>query len=75
MWNETQKIKVVPYNWSGNMIEKKMVQIGNSWGIVIPKALIDGLRINPTRDKLQVYVENNEIRIGKSKKNTSGDTD
>lgn len=57
------------------MIEKKMVQIGNSWGIVIPKALIDGLRINPTRDKLQVYVENNEIRIGKSKKNTSGDTD
>lgn len=52
-----------------------MVQIGNSWGIVIPKALIDGLRINPTRDKLQVYVENNEIRIGKSKKNTSGDTD
>ena len=63
------------YNWSGNMIEKKMVQIGNSWGIVIPKALIDGLRINPTRDKLQVYVENNEIRIGKSKKNTSGDTD
>ncbi len=49
------------------MIEKKMVQIGNSWGIVIPKALIDGLRINPAEDKLQVYVEDNEIRIRQMK--------
>lgn len=56
------------------MIEKKMVQIGNSWGIVIPKALIDGLRINPTRDMLQVYVEDNEIRIGKSKEKSNADT-
>lgn len=42
-----------------------MVQIGNSWGIVIPKALIDGLRINTADDKLQIYIEDNEIRIRK----------
>ncbi len=52
------------------MIKKKMVQIGNSWGIIIPKALIDGLRINPLIDKLHVYVEDNEIRIRKHIKST-----
>lgn len=50
------------------MIEKKMVQVGNSWGIVIPKALIEGLRINPVLDKVQVYVQDNEIRIKKIEK-------
>ncbi len=47
------------------MIEKKMVQIGNSWGVVVPKAILDGLRINPVMDKVEIYIENNEIRIRK----------
>ena len=48
-----------------NMIEKKMVQIGNSWGVVVPKEILDGLRINPVMDKVEIYIENNEIRIRK----------
>lgn len=56
------------YNWSYNMIEKRMIQVGNSWGVVIPKAIIDGLTINPVMDKVEIYLENNEIRIRKSKK-------
>lgn len=51
------------------MIEKKMIQIGNSWGIVIPKALIDGLRINTADDKLEIYIEDNEIHIRKKTDN------
>ena len=47
------------------MIKKKMVQVGNSWGMVIPKAIIDGLQINPTTDTLEVYIADNEIRIRK----------
>ena len=47
------------------MIKKKMVQIGNSWGVVVPKAILDGLRINPVLDKVEIYIENNEIRIRK----------
>ena len=47
------------------MIKKKMVQVGNSWGVVIPKAILDGLRINPILDKVEIYIENNEIRIRK----------
>lgn len=51
------------------MIEKKMVQIGNSWGVVVPKAILDGLRINPVMDKVEIYIENNEIRIKKIQDN------
>lgn len=51
------------------MIKKKMVQVGNSWGMVIPKTIIDGLQINPTTDILEVYIADNEIRIRKPKAN------
>ena len=50
------------------MIERRMIQVGNSWGVVIPKAIIDGLTINPVMDKVEIYLENNEIRIRKSSK-------
>lgn len=47
------------------MIEKKLRNIGNSWGVILPKAILDGLRINPVLDKVEIYIENNEIRIRK----------
>lgn len=52
----------------GKMIEKKLRSIGNSWGVIIPKAIIEGLGINPVLDKVEIYLENNEIRIRKLKK-------
>lgn len=50
------------------MIKKKIAQIGNSWGVVIPKAILEGLGINPVLDEVELYIENNEIRIRKVKK-------
>ena len=50
------------------MIEKKFRNIGNSWGVIIPKAIIEGLGINPILDKIEIYLENNEIRIRKIQK-------
>ena len=50
------------------MIEKKLVQIGGSWGVVIPKLILDGLDISPVSDKVELYLENNEIRIRKIQK-------
>ena len=50
------------------MIDKKLVQIGGSWGIVIPKAIIEGLGINPVLDKVELYLKDNEIRIRKIEK-------
>ena len=49
------------------MIEKRLRNIGNSWGIVLPKAILEGLNINPVTDKVELYLENNEIRIRKLK--------
>ena len=50
------------------MIKKKISQIGSSWGVIIPKAILDGLGINPILDEVEIYLENNEIRIRKLKK-------
>ncbi|MBO6271303.1 AbrB/MazE/SpoVT family DNA-binding domain-containing protein [bacterium] len=50
------------------MIEKNLRNIGNSWGIIIPKPILEGLDINPVKDKVELYIENNEIRIRKIKK-------
>lgn len=50
------------------MITKKFREIGNSWGIIIPKAIIEGLNINPVLDEVELYLHDNEIRIRKIKK-------
>ncbi len=50
------------------MIVKKLRNIGNSWGVIIPKAILEGLRINPVLDEVELYIENNEVRIRKVKK-------
>ncbi len=50
------------------MIVKKLRNIGNSWGVILPKAILEGLNINPVKDEVELYLENNEIRIRKIKK-------
>ncbi len=49
------------------MIEKKFTAIGNSWGIIVPKAILDGLSINPVKDKVSLKIDNNSIKIEKIK--------
>ena len=46
---------------------KKLSQIGNSYGIIIPKAILDLLKINPIRDKIDFIVREEEIIIRKWK--------
>ena len=48
-------------------MEKKLTQIGSSWGIIIPKAFLDLLKINPILDKVEFKIVNDEIRIKKLK--------
>ncbi len=50
------------------MIHKKLRQLGNSWGLVIPKAILEGLRINPVLDEVSLYIENDSVVIKKYKK-------
>lgn len=47
---------------------KKLIQIGTSWGIIIPKAILELLKINPVVDKVEIIMRENEIIIRKNKK-------
>lgn len=53
------------------MIKKKLRQIGNSWGVILPKAILEGLSINPVNDEVNIIIENDSIKIKKSKKETT----
>lgn len=46
---------------------KKIIQIGNSWGIILPKAVMELLKLNPVKDKLEFTIEGEKLVITKSK--------
>ena len=48
-------------------MHKKLRQMGNSWGIIIPKALIEIMKMNPVLDEIEIIVEMDEIRLRKYK--------
>ncbi len=50
------------------MLKKKITSIGNSWGVIIPKAILDGLNINPVRDEVTIEIEPDGIKIKSKKK-------
>lgn len=50
-------------------IKKNLRQIGNSYGVILPKLILEMVNINPVLDEVELYIENNEIRIRKVKKN------
>lgn len=47
------------------MLHKKLRPLGNSWGIVIPKALLQAMNINPVQDEICITIENDEIKLKK----------
>ncbi len=50
------------------MLKKKITSIGNSWGVIIPKVILDCLNINPVRDEVTIEIEPDGIKIKKAKK-------
>ena len=48
-------------------MNKKLRQMGSSWGIIIPKALIEIMKMNPVLDEIEIIVEKDEIRLRKYK--------
>ena len=49
------------------IMHKKLRQHGTSWGIIIPKPILELLNINPVLDEVELVVENNELKIKKYK--------
>ena len=48
-------------------MHKKLRSLGTSWGIIIPKAILELLKINPVLDEVELIVENDELKIRKYK--------
>ena len=46
-------------------MHKKLRSLGTSWGIIIPKAILELLKINPVLDEVELIVENDELKIRK----------
>ena len=49
----------------GYILHKKFRQLGNSWGIVIPKAIIQAMNINPVLDEISITIEGDSIKLKK----------
>lgn len=47
---------------------KKLVQIGHSWGIIIPKNILEIMRINPVLDEIDFDLDNKVLKIKKTDK-------
>lgn len=45
---------------------KKVIKIGNSWGVIIPQSILGLIKVNPVVDKLEFEVENNILKIKKA---------
>ena len=60
------------YNYNGcykvTIMIKNIIEIGNSWGVIIPQTILKLLKINPVQDKLEFSVENDVLKIKKAPK-------
>jgi len=48
-------------------MHKKLVPNGNSFALILPKTLIELMKINPVLDEIEITVMGDEIRIKKYK--------
>lgn len=46
-------------------MKRKIIQIGNSWGVILPHSILELLKINPVLDELEFEVEKDILKIKK----------
>ena len=49
-------------------MKKKLYKSGNAWALLIQKAILQLLDINPETDELEIEVENKTLKVTKAKK-------
>lgn len=50
-------------------MKKKMYRSGNAWALLIQKAILELLDIDPETDELELTVENKVLMVKKAEKN------
>ena len=48
-------------------MHKKLRQMGSSWGFIIPKPLLEIMKVNPILDEIEIKIVDDEIHIKKYK--------
>ena len=54
-------------------MHKKLRNIGNSWGLIIPISILDLLKVNPVIDEVELIVEKDKLTIQKYQKTDKDD--
>lgn len=49
-------------------MKKKMYRSGNAWALLIQKAILELLDIDPETDEVELEVENKVLKVKKAKK-------
>ncbi len=49
-------------------MKKKLYQSGNAWALLIQKAILQLLDINPEEDEVELEVENKVLKVKKAEK-------
>lgn len=55
-------------HYLGTTMKKKLFASGNSWALLIPKALLELLELNPDEDEIEINIENKKMIIEKADK-------
>ena len=50
------------------LMKKKMYRSGNAWALLIQKAILELLDINPEVDEVELEVENKVLKVKKAEK-------
>ena len=50
-------------------MKKKLIKSGNAWVLLIQKAILELLDINPELDEVELEVENKKLIVKKADKN------
>ena len=49
-------------------MKKKMYKSGNAWALLIPKAVLQLLEINPEHNELYLEIDNKTLKVKKADK-------
>ena len=48
-------------------MERKLFRAGNGWSLLLPKVIIELLKIDPENDTVEMQIENDVLKIKKIK--------
>ena len=49
-------------------MKKKLIKTGNAWSLLMQKAILELLDINPEEDEVELEIENKILKVKKAEK-------